>query len=170
MWDYERAKRSSNVFDLVIPTLEQYFGGKIYSTESENSNIAKILDRGCSIDGIVVSNMIFGIAHRVNYKSYETFTVRTKDVHGLTELQHITRPGIKPRYHVQTIVENNKPVESNMPVKLAIVKTDSLIDAMDRQLGRRFTNQISLDEFYSIYWQTLIDNGYDVDIIDLGKE
>ena len=164
MWDYERAKRSSNVFDLVIPTLEQYFGGKIYSTESEDSLIAKILDRGCSIDGIVVSNMIFGIAHRVNYKSYETFTVRTKDVHGLTELQHITRPGIKPRYHVQTIVEND------MPVKLAIVKTDSLIDAIDRQLGRRFTNQLSFDEFYSIKWQTLLDNGYDVTIIDLAKE
>ena len=164
MWDYERAKRSSDIFNLVIPTLEQYFGGKIYSTESEDSVIAKILDRGCSIDGIVVSNMIFGIAHRVNYKPYETFTVRTKDVHGLTELQHITRPGIKPRYHVQTIVEND------MPVKLAIAKTDSLIDAMDRQLGRRFTNQLSFDMFYSIKWQTLIDNGYDVTIIDLFKE
>ena len=164
MWDYERAKRSSNVFDLVIPTLEKHFGGKIYSTESEDSFIAKILDRGCSIDGIVVSNMIFGIAHRVNYKSYETFTVRIKDVHGLTELQHITRPGIKPRYHVQTIVEND------MPVKLAITKTDSLIECINRQLGRRFINQLSFDEFYSIKWQTLIDNGYDVDIIDLVKE
>ena len=164
MWDYERAKRSSNVFDLVIPTLEKHFGGKIYSTESEDSAIAKILDRGCSIDGIVVSNMIFGIAHRVNYKSYETFTVRIKDVHGLTELQHITRPGIKPRYHVQTIVEND------MPVKLAITKTDSLIECINRQLGRRFINQLSFDEFYSIKWQTLIDNGYDVDIIDLVKE
>lgn len=164
MWDYERAKRSSNVFDLVIPTLEKHFGGKIYSTESEDSVIAKILDRGCSIDGIVVSNMIFGIAHRVNYKSYETFTVRIKDVHGLTELQHITRPGIKPRYHVQTIVEND------MPVKLAIVKTNSLIECINRQLGRRFINQLSFDEFYSIKWQTLIDNDYDVTIIDLFKE
>lgn len=164
MWDYERAKRSSNVFDLVIPTLEKHFGGKIYSTEGEDSAIAKILDRGCSIDGIVVSNMIFGIAHRVNYKSYETFTVRIKDVHGLTELQHITRPGIKPRYHVQTIVENN------MPVKLAITKTDSLIECINRQLGRRFINQLSFDEFYSIKWQTLKDNGYDVTIIDLVKE
>lgn len=164
MWDYDRAKRSSDIFNLVIPTLEKYFSGKIYSTESENSAIAKILDRGCSIDGIVVSNMIFGIAHRVNYKSYETFTVRIKDVHGLTELQHITRPGIKPRYHVQTIVENDKPV------KLAIVKTNSLIEAINRQLGCRFTNQLSFDEFYSIKWQTLIDNGYDVTIIDLFKE
>lgn len=164
MWDYERAKRSSDIFNLVIPALEKYFRGKIYSTESENSDIAKILDRGCSIDGIVVSNMIFGIAHRVNYKSYETFTVRIKDVHGLTELQHITRPGIKPRYHVQTIVEHD------MPVKLAIVKTDSLIEAINRELGRRFINQLSFDEFYSIKWQTLIDNGYDVTIIDLFKE
>ena len=164
MWDYERAKRSSDIFNLVIPTLEKYFGGKIYSTESEDSIIAKILDHGCSIDGIVVSNTIFGIAHRVNYKSYETFTVRIKDVHGLTELQHITRPGIKPRYHVQTIVENDTPV------KLAIIKTNSLIEAMDRQLGRRFTNKLSLDEFYSIKWQTLLDNVYDVDIINLVKE
>lgn len=170
MWDYERAKRSSDIFNVVIPTLEKHFGGKIYSTESENSAIAKILDRSCSIDGIVVSDTVFGIAHRVNYRPYETFTIRTKDVHGLTELQHITRPGIKPRYHVQTIFENNKPVESNMPVKLAIVKTDSLIDAMNRQLGRRFTNQLSFDMFYSIKWQTLIDNGYDVTIIDLVKE
>lgn len=164
MWDYERAKRSSDIFNLVIPTLEKYFAGKIYSTESENSAIAKILDRGCSIDGIVVSNMIFGIAHRVNYKSYETFTVRIKDVHGLTELQHITRPGIKPRYHVQTIVEND------MPVKLAIVKTDALIASINRKLGRTFINPLSFDEFYSIYWQTLIYNGYNVDIIDLVKE
>lgn len=164
MWDYERAKRSSDIFDLVIPALEKHFGGKVYSTESENSAIAKILDRGCSIDGIVVSNIIFGIAHRVNYKSYETFTVRIKDVHGLTELQHITRPGIKPRYHVQTIVEND------MPVKLAIIKTDSLIEAINRELGRRFINKLSFDEFYSVKWQTLIDNGYDVTIIDLFKE
>ena len=164
MWDYERAKRSSDIFNLVIPTLEHYFRGKIYSTESEDSAIAKILDRGCSIDGIVVSNMIFGIAHRVNYKSYETFTVRIKDVHGLTEMQHITRPGIKPRYHVQTIVEND------MPIKLAIVKTEVLVEAINHQLGRRFTNQLSFDEFYSIKWQTLIDNGYDVTIIDLVKE
>lgn len=160
MWDYERAKRSSNVFDLVIPTLEKYFGGKIYSTESENSAIAKVLDRSCSIDGIVVSDTVFGIAHRVNYKPYETFTVRTKDVHGLTELQHITRPGIKPRYHVQTIVENN------MPAKLAIIKTDSLIDAINRDLGCKFTNQLSFDEFYSIKWQTLKDDYY-VTVIDL---
>ena len=160
MWDYERAKRSSNVFDLVIPTLEKYFGGKIYSTESENSAIAKVLDRSCSIDGIVVSDTVFGIAHRVNYKPYETFTVRTKDVHGLTELQHITRPGIKPRYHVQTIVENN------MPAKLAIIKTDSLIDAINRDLGCKFTNQLSFDEFYSIKWQTLKDDYY-VAVIDL---
>lgn len=164
MWDYERAKRSSDMFDLVIPTLEKHFAGKIYSTESENSDIAKILDRGCGIDGIVVSNMIFGIAHRVNYKSYETFTIRVKDVHGLTELQHITRPGIKPRYHVQTIVKND------MPIKLAIIKTDALVESMNRQLGCIFTNQLSLDEFYSIKWQTLIDNGYDVPIIDLFEE
>lgn len=160
MWDYERAKRSSNIFDLVIPTLEKHFGGKIYSTESENSAIAKVLDRSCSIDGIVVSDTVFGIAHRVNYKPYETFTVRTKDVHGLTELQHITRPGIKPRYHVQTIVENN------MPAKLAIIKTDSLIDAINRDLGGKFTNQFSFDEFYSIKWQTLKDDYY-VTVIDL---
>lgn len=161
MWDYERAKRSSDIFNLVIPTLEQYFGGKIYSTESEDSIIAKILDRGCSIDGIVVSDTVFGIAHRVNYKPYETFTVRTKDVHGLTEFQHITRSGIKPRYHVQTIVENN------MPAKLAIIKTDSLIDAINRDLGGKFTNQLSFDEFYSVKWQTLKDNGYYVTVIDL---
>ena len=160
MWDYERAKRSSDIFNLVIPTLEKYFGGKIYSTESENSAIAKVLDRSCSIDGIVVSDTVFGIAHRVNYKPYETFTVRTKDVHGLTELQHITRPGIKPRYHVQTIVENN------MPAKLAIIKTDSLIDAINRDLGGTFTNQLSFDEFYSIKWQTLKDDYY-VTVIDL---
>ena len=164
MWDYERAKRSSDIFNLVIPTLEWYFGGKIYSTESEDSFIAKILDRGCSIDGIVVSDNVFGIAHRVNYKWYETFTVRVKDVHGSTELQHITRPGIKPRYHVQTIVKDDKPF------KLAIVKTDSLIESINRKLGRTFINPLSLDEFYSIYWQTLIANGYDVDIIDLVKE
>lgn len=161
MWDYERAKRSSDIFNLVIPTLEKHFGGKIYSTEGENSAIAKILDRGCSIDGIVVSDTIFGIAHRVNYKWYETFTVRTKDVHGLTELQHITRPGIKPRYHVQTIVKND------MPFKIAIVKTDSLIESIDRKLGRTFTNPLSFDEFYSIYWHTLTANGYNVTIIDL---
>ena len=160
MWDYERAKRSSDIFNLVIPTLEKYFGGKIYSTESENSAIAKVLDRSCSIDGIVVSDTVFGIAHRVNYKPYETFTVRTKDVHGLTEWQHITRPGIKPRYHVQTIVENN------MPAKLAIVKTDSLIDAINRDLGSKFTNQLSFDEFYSIKWQTLKDDYY-LTVIDL---
>ena len=161
MWDYDRAKKSSDIFNLVIPTLEKYFGGKILSTESENSDIAKILDRGCSIDGIVVSNMIFGIAHRVNYKWYETFTVRTKDIHGLTELQHITRPGIKPRYHVQTVVKND------MPFKLAIVKTDSLIESINRKLGRTYVNPLSLDEFYSIYWQTLTANGYIVDIIDM---
>ena len=160
MWDFNRAKKSSDIFDLVIPTLEKYFGGKIYSTESENSAIAKVLDRSCSIDGIVVSDTVFGIAHRVNYKPYETFTVRTKDVHGLTEWQHITRPGIKPRYHVQTIVENN------MPAKLAIIKTDSLIDAINRDLGGKFTNQLSFDEFYSIKWQTLKDDYY-VTVIDL---
>ena len=164
MWDIDRAKKSSDIFNLVIPTLEKHFAGKIYSTESEHSKIAEILDRGCAIDGLVVSNMIFGIAHRVNYKSYETFTIRIKDVHGPTELCHITRPGIKPRYHVQTIVE------TDMPVKLAIVKTEVLVEAINRQLGRRFTNQLSFDEFYSIKWQTLIDNGYDVTIIDLYKE
>ena len=161
MWDYERAKRSADIFKLVIPTLEKHFNGKILSTESENSDIAKLLDQNCAIDGLVVSNYVFGIAHRVNYKPYETFTIRIKDVYGPTELYHITRPGIKPRYHVQTIAEND------IPVKLAIVKTTVLVEAINRQLGRRFTNQLSFDEFYSIKWQTLIDNGYIVDIIDM---
>ena len=161
-WDYERASKSAAIFNAVIPTLESYFNGKIYSTEDHENQFAKLLDFKCAIDAIVDTNdAVFGIAHRVKYNYYEDFTIRIHNISGkCTEIDHMRQSGFKPRYHVQTIWLNNKPAV------IAIAKTADLIYAIDQYMYTTKT-AFSGDKFAILDWNTLIKNGINVDIIRL---
>lgn len=160
-WDYKRAADSAKIFDLVKPTLEQYFGGTIYSTEDHDSQYAKLLDYKCGIDALVdTDDVVFGIAHRVKYNYYTDFTIRTYNCSGPTEIDHITRPGIKPRYHVTTICIND------MPTVIAIAKTADIVYAINHNMHTTKT-AFSGDKFAILDWNKLIDHGINVDIIKL---
>lgn len=162
MWDYNRASQSAKVFNAVIPTLEWYFNGKIYSTEDHENQFAKLLDFKCAIDAIVdTDDAVFGIAHRVKYNYYEDFTIRMREASGaITEIDKLTKSGFKPRYHVQTIWLNNKPAV------IAIAKTTDLVYAIDQYMYTTKT-AFSGDKFAILDWNTLIKNGINVDIIRL---
>lgn len=162
MWDYKRAAASAKIFDAVTPVLEHYFGGEILSTENHDSQIDILLDCKCGIDAIVDTNKsVFGIAHRVSYNYYKTFTIRTYDCSGRpTEIDHMRQSGIKSRYHVQTICVDNKPVV------IAIAKSMDLLYAIDDGLAKIKT-AFSGDKFAVLDWNTLRENDIPVDIIKL---
>lgn len=161
-WDNNNANKSAKIFDSITPVLEHYFGGKIYSTESHDNQFAKLLDYKCAIDALVdTDDTVFGIAHRVKYSYYEDFTIR-KSIYNsdkITELDKISRPGIKPRYHVQTVCIDNKPVV------IAIAKTSDLLYAINHGIAKIRRNPKDNYEFYSLDWFDLISSGINVDII-----
>ena len=160
--DVERANKSNKYFEQIIPILQHYFGGKVISTENHNSEVEAILDFQCGIDGLVLTeDTVFGIAHRVSYLPYHTFTIRTKDLSGkLTEIDHIKRSGIKPRFHVQTVCVNDKPTI------MAIAKTADLVYAINHHMYTTKT-AFSGDKFAVLDWDYLINNGINIDIINL---
>lgn len=162
MWDKNRANQSARIFELVTPTLEKYFDGKIYSTEDHDNQFAKLLDFKCAIDAIVdTDDVVFGIAHRVSYKNYTTFTIRLHNIGGeVTEIDKLSKSGIKPRYHVQTICIND------MPTTIAIAKTADLVYAINQHWYTTKT-AFSGDKFAILDWNDLINNGITVDIIKL---
>lgn len=160
--DVERANKSANYFEQLIPILQKHFGGKIISLENHVSEVELMLDFQCGIDGLVLTDeAVFGIAHRVSYLPYHTFTIRTKDVSGKpTEIDHIKRSGIKPRYHIQTLVgEDGKITE------VAIVKTADLLTAILQGYGR-VINKPNCDAFVTIGWDTLNILGIQVDKLE----
>lgn len=162
MWDNNRASKSAKIFADITPILEDYFDGIVYSTEDHDSQFAKLLDFKCAIDAIVdADDVVFGIAHRVSYKNYATFTIRLHNIGGeTTEIDKLSKPGIKPRYHVQTICINGKPKT------IAIAKTADLVYAINQHIHTTKT-AFSGDKFAILDWNDLINNGINVDIIKL---
>lgn len=164
IWDNNKANKSAEIFESIIPILEHYFGGKIYSTENHDNQFAKLLDYKCAIDALVdADDAIFGIAHRVKYSYYEDFTIR-KSIYNsdkITEFDKISRPGIKPRYHVQTVCVDNKPVV------IAIAKTSDIVYAINHGIATIKRNPKDKYEFYSLNWYNLLAHGINVDIIEL---
>lgn len=160
--DVERANKSNKYFEQIIPVLQHYFSGKVISTENHNSEVELMLDFQCGIDGLVFTEYaVFGIAHRVSYKPYHTFTIRTKDVSGRpTEINHICRSGIKPRYHIQTIVGEDGKITD-----IAVVKTADLLTAMLKNKGR-VIKKPDHDTFIAISWKTLRTLGIQVDKLE----
>ena len=161
-WDNKLANKSAKTFEAVIPVLKLYFGGEIYSTEDHESQFSKLLDYKCGIDAIVdTDKTIFGIAHRVKYNYYKDFTIRIYDCSGRpTEIDHIKRSGIKPRFHVQTVCVNDKPTI------IAIAKTADLVYAINHHMYTTKT-AFSGDKFAVLDWDYLINNGINIDIINL---
>lgn len=164
IWDNNKANKSAKIFEAVIPVLEHYFCGKIYSTENHDNQFAKLLDYKCAIDALVdADNAVFGIAHRVKYSYYEDFTIR-KSIYNsnkITEFDKISKPGIKPRYHVQTVCVNDKPVV------IAIAKTADIVYAINHGIATIKRNPKDKYEFYSLNWYNLLARGINVDIIEL---
>lgn len=157
--DVERANKSNDYFKQIMPILQKHFGGKIISVENHSCEVEAILDFQCGIDGLVLTDdAIFGIAHRVSYLPYHTFTIRTKDLSGRpTEIDHISRSGIKPRYHIQSIVGEDGNIS-----EIAIVKTADLLTAILQGYGR-VIDRPNRDTFIAINWKTLTNLGIQVD-------
>lgn len=162
-WNYKRAEDSTKIFESVKPALEQYFGGELLSTENHENPFAELLDFKCDIDAVVKTNteVVFGIAHRVNVKYYRTFTIHTEHSDGyLTEIDKLHKDGFKPRYHVQTACQNGKPVE------IAITRSADLLYAIDNGWYIPKTSCTG-EHFDVLYWDELIKHGINVDIIKL---
>lgn len=161
-WDYERATKSAKVLNAVTPVLNQYFGGKIITTERHESKIEQLLDYNCAIDALVETNKsIFGIAHRVKYNNYTDFTIRVYNPDGLTEIDHMRQSGIKPRYHVQTVCIDGKPT------KIAIAKSMDLLYAIDILGLAKTKTAFSGCKFAILDWNKLMKYDINVDIINV---
>lgn len=166
-WNYKQAKESADIFESATKTvLEQFWGGKVQSTENHDNPLYELLDFKCDIDAVVTTknNVVFGIAHRVNTGKkgyYQTFTIHTEhDEDYKTEIDKMQKDGWKPRYHVQTACKDGKPVE------VAIVKSKDLLYAIDKGWYKPIPSETG-QQFYAFWWDELIKNGINVDIIKL---
>lgn len=155
---------SNNVFELVKPVLEHYFGGTVCSVECQNNDACRLLDICGGIDALVYSNStLFGIAHRVKFNDYSDFTIRIRNVYGTrSEIDHIRQSGMKPRYHVQTVCIDNKPT------KIAIAKTSDIVHAIDTGLAS-YKTAYNGAKFAILRWSDMKNAGINVDIIDYPK-
>lgn len=163
-WNYKRAEDSTKIFESVKPALEHYFGGELLSTENHENPFAELLDFKCGIDAIVKTdtNTVFGIAHRVKYNYYTDFTIHTKHSDGcLTEIDKMRKDGIKPRYHVQTVCVDGKPI------MVAIARSMDLLYAIDILDIATTKTSSTKEQFAILDWNDLINNGINVDIIKL---
>lgn len=163
-WDKQALSKTSKYFDEVIPTLESYFDGTIYKAEYTDNSICRLLDFDCAIDAILsTQDIICGLAHRCSYSNYNAFTVRLRDASGKpTEYDKIIREdSLKPYYHIQTIVIDDKPN------KIAIAKTDDLVKCIQHYMCTQHVAKSSGDTFASIPWNLMSRHNLLVDIIDL---
>lgn len=163
--DFEvKSKESAKVFADIMPALEHHFDGEIYSTENHDSQIDNLLDCTCGIDAIVKTHneTVFGIAHRVKTNNYTDFTIRTHNKKGrFTEIDHMRQSGFKPRYHVQTVCVDGKPII------IAIARSMDLLYAIDILGIAKPHNAYDGNQFVSLDWNDLINNGINVDIIKI---
>lgn len=159
----EKSTKSAKVFADIMPALEHYFGGKIYSTEDHNGQFETILDSECGIDAIVKKDgAVFGIAHRVKTNYYTDFTIRTHNKKGrYTEIDHMRQSGFKPRFHVQTVCIDGKPKV------IAIARSMDLLYAIDILGIAKIKNTYDGNQFAILDWNDLINNGIKVTIIEL---
>lgn len=135
---------SASVLETVISALSDYFNGEIISLERSTESIAKFLDLACGIDALVHCNdgTVFGLASRVNYKKRNEFLIRTvrkynndpNSFNVRTEIDHISRSGIKPRYHVSTCVVADG-------YYIAIAKTADIVNYINNNYCRKYTNK-----------------------------
>lgn len=159
----KKSTKSAKIFADIMPVLEIYFGGEVYSTENHDSQLEIILDCKCGIDAIVdTGKSVFGIAHRVKYNNYTDFTIRVHNTNGrYTEIDHMHQSGFKPRYHVQTVCIDGKPKV------IAIVRSMDLLYAIDTLGIAKIKNTYDGNQFAILDWNDLINNGINVDIIKL---
>lgn len=144
------AEASASVLNVVIPALEDYFNGEVFSIEKSDESLAKFFDRSCGIDAFVRCNdgTVFGLAHRVHYTTkYKNFLIRTvckyknnpNSFNVRTEIDHITRSGIKPRYHVCT-----RAVADGYYI--AIAKTTDIVDYINNNYCKKHVNKYNGSE------------------------
>lgn len=163
-WDKQALSKTARYFDEVIPTLEHYFDGTIHKAEYTDNSICRLLDLDCAIDAILsTQDITCGLAHRCSYSNYNAFTVRLRDASGKpTEYDKIIREdSLKPYYHIQTIVIDDKPS------KIAIAKTDDLVKCIQNGWCTQHVARSSGDTFASISWNLMNRRALFIDIIDL---
>lgn len=163
MWDKDSAKKSSLMFNLIIPYAERELGGKIINLEVKDDNeIAKLLDQKCAIDGLLIHNKgVYGLAHRVGYNyDWHTFTVRIEDsVSSYTELDHLMSSGLKPKYHIQSYIKGD------VVLSMAIARSEDLVTYINNYSPKIKKCSTSGDKFAIIDWFEFKDAGYKIKIL-----
>lgn len=172
-YNKKAAEESAQILKDIIPLLEQYFDGEIISTESENKEIkddytkklTNFLDNHAATDAILLKDdLLFGIAHRVDYKNKQSITVRYKNSETTkpTEYQKIINPlTIKPAYHVTTCFVNGKPE------LIAIIQTNALFTAIDEGIGEFKTGDDG-SQYFELKWRDL--QPYGIKVLKLNYE
>lgn len=159
-WNNNAKEKSNQILKQITPVLENYFDGKLFSTECEDSELGKILDYRCAIDALILKdNDVFGIAHRVDYKNKQSITIRYmhSETTKPTEFQKITNwSKIKPTYHVTTCCVDGKPKY------IAIIPTLMLLEAIiDDGIGE-LKNGIDGSQYFELKWYDLRKYGLHV--------
>lgn len=161
-WNNNAKNESNQILQQITPVLENYFEGKIYSTECEESDLGTILDYRCAIDALLwFNNDVFGIAHRVDYKNKQSFTIRYKnsETNKPSEYHKIsTLYTIKPAIHVTTCCIDGKPKY------IAIIPTHLLLDAISNGVGELKTGKDG-SQYFELKWHDLRD--YNIKVLKL---
>ena len=166
-WNNKAAEDSAQILkQITIPVLKKYFNGEVISTEI-NNDFAKLLDQHAASDAILVKDeLLFGIAHRVEYKNKQSITVRYKNSETTkpSEYQKITNPlTIKPAYHVTTCCVEGKPKF------IAIIATNALLQAITDGIGELVTGKDG-SQYFELKWHDLREYGIKVLKVKLNYE
>lgn len=159
------------------PILKQLLnGGEIMAVEGDDNEVCRMLDMTCGTDYFHVyesKGLVWGVASRIQdynpdmrNKPFNSFTVRkARDSGRQTEYEKrklaIKKGGVYPFLTMQAYIN----VKTNQIETLAVVKTEDLMDFVDKGLAdekHTGAEQYGQAAFFVAYWDNLEKAGYKV--------
>lgn len=154
----EDLKDTSLAIDKILPDINKFIAGDLYSVESSDNEILQMLDNFSGIDLIVLRDKALrGIASRIQWgNNWDTFTIRLKRYTGTkTEYQKriesIERGEFFPALTLQAYMNNR---EDNKLLSMAVIKTIDLYELIETH-NELFQKRTSDNEFLFIKWDDI---------------
>ena len=152
--DYNKSEHLNDAY--LFPALAEHFGGEILSVRKYESEVESWLDRRAGVDALLhAGNTIVGLAARVQYGDWATFTVRYNRSSGrMTEyaktINAIKADSLRPGLTVQGYISGDS-------ITVGLANTKSLYQHIEANLASWERRRAGADgnEFLVVPWDQL---------------